>query len=72
MNNSNSASEQILEYLLKTGWVSTNCYSSQHVRADIEQMIINDGGWFAQDEEYCFFVENDGSNWCYVPEPESR
>ena len=41
MNNSNYASDQIMEYLWKNGWVSTNCYSSQHVKADIEQIIIN-------------------------------
>ena len=41
MNNSNYAAEQILEYLLKNGWVSTNCFSSQHVKAEIQQIIIN-------------------------------
>jgi len=41
MNNSNYAADQILEYLLKNGWVSANCYSSQRVKADIEQIIIN-------------------------------
>ena len=29
----------------------------------------HNGGWFAQDEEYCFVVEKDRSNWCYIPEP---
>jgi hypothetical protein len=41
MNNSNYAADHILEYLLKNGWVSTNCYSSLHVKSDIEQIIIN-------------------------------
>ena len=41
MNNSEYAAEKILEYLLKNGWVSTNCFSSQHVKDEIQQIIIN-------------------------------
>ena len=41
MNNSDYAAEKILEYLLKNGWVSTDCFSSNHVKSDIEQIIIN-------------------------------
>ena len=41
MNNSEYAANQILEYLLKNGWVSTNCFSSQHVKDEIQQIIIN-------------------------------
>ena len=41
MNNSEYAANQILEYLLKNGWVSTNCFSTPHIKADIQQIIIN-------------------------------
>ena len=41
MNNSNYAAEKILEYLLKNGWVSTECFSAEHVKSDIEHIIIN-------------------------------
>lgn len=41
MNNANYAAEQILEYLLKNGWVSPNCCSSEHVKSNIEQIIVN-------------------------------
>lgn len=41
MNNSYYAAEKILEYLLRNGWVSTDCFSSNHVKSDIEQIIIN-------------------------------
>lgn len=41
MNNSDYAAEKILEYLLKNGWVSTDCFSSNHVKSDLEQIIIN-------------------------------
>lgn len=41
MNNSEYATDKILEYLLKNGWVSTDCFSSQYVKKDIEQIIIN-------------------------------
>lgn len=41
MNNANYAADQILEYLLKNDWVSTNCFSSEHVKSNIEQIIIN-------------------------------
>lgn len=41
MNNSNYAVEKIFEYLLKNGWVSTECFSAKHVKVDIEQIIID-------------------------------
>lgn len=41
MNNANYATEQILEYLLKNGWVSSNCFSSEHVISNIKQIIVN-------------------------------
>jgi len=30
----------------------------------------SNGGWHAHDEEYCFEIEKDGCEWCYVPEPQ--
>ena len=41
MNNSEYAANQIFEYLLKNGWVSTNCFSTLHIKEDIQQIIIN-------------------------------
>lgn len=41
MNNSKYAAEKILEYLLKNGWVSTECFSAEHVKSDIDSIIIN-------------------------------
>lgn len=41
MTNSNYAAKQILTHLLKNGWVSTECFSSEHVERDIENIIDN-------------------------------
>jgi len=41
MTNSNYAAKQILTHLLKNGWVSTECFSSEHVERDIENIINN-------------------------------
>ena len=41
MNNSNYAAKQILTHLLKNGWVSTECFSSEHVEQDIKNIIDN-------------------------------
>jgi len=41
MTNSNYAAKQILTHLLKNGWVSTECFSSEHVEQDIKNIIDN-------------------------------
>ena len=41
MNNSNYAAKEILTLLLKKGWVSTECFSSEHVERDIKNIIDN-------------------------------
>jgi hypothetical protein len=41
MTNSNYAAKQILTHLLKNGWVSTECFSSEHVERDIKNIIDN-------------------------------
>jgi hypothetical protein len=41
MTNSNYAAKQILTHLLKNGWVSTECFSSEHVEGDIKNIIDN-------------------------------
>jgi hypothetical protein len=41
MTNSNYVAKQILTHLLKNGWVSTECFSSEHVERDIKNIIDN-------------------------------
>jgi len=41
MTNSNYAAKQILAHLLKNGWVSTECFSSERVEHDIQTIIDN-------------------------------
>jgi len=41
MTNSNYAAKQILDHLLKAGWVSTECFSSKKVEHEIATIIDN-------------------------------
>lgn len=41
MNNSNYAAKEILSHLLKNGWVSTECFSSEILEQEIAKIIDN-------------------------------